>query len=47
MPIQAGDVEGTWCDVTSLARAVGYEPKVSLEEGLARTVDWFRGYYKV
>lgn len=47
MPIQAGDVEGTWCDVGALARAVGYEPKIALEEGLARTVDWFRAYYKV
>ncbi len=47
MPIQPGDVEGTWCDVSALARAVGYEAKISLEEGLARTVDWFRAYYKV
>ena len=47
MPIQPGDVEGTWCDVSALKRAVGYEPKVSLDEGLAKTVAWFRAYYKV
>lgn len=47
MPMQAGDVEGTWCDVTALHRAVGYQPKVSLEEGLAKTVAWFREYYKI
>jgi len=47
MPIQAGDVEGTWCDVSALKRAVGYEPKVSLDEGLSKTVAWFRDYYKV
>ncbi len=47
MPIQAGDVEGTWCDVSALKRAVGYEPRVSLEEGLAKTVAWFRDFYKV
>ena len=47
MPIQAGDVEGTWCDVTALKNAVGYQPKVSLDEGLAKTVAWFRDYYKV
>lgn len=47
MPMQAGDVEGTWCDVTSLDRAVGYRPKVSLDEGLAKTVAWYREYYKV
>ena len=47
MPMQPGDVEGTWCDVSALHRAVGYAPKVSIDEGLAKTVAWFRDYYKV
>jgi len=47
MPIQAGDVEGTWCDVTALERAVGYKPKITLDEGLEKTVAWFRDFYKV
>ncbi len=47
MPMQPGDVEGTWCDVSALHRAVHYEPKVSLAEGLEKTVAWFRDYYKV
>jgi UDP-glucuronate 4-epimerase len=47
VPIQPGEVEGTWCDVTALERAVGYRPKVSLDEGLAKTVAWFREHYKV
>jgi UDP-glucuronate 4-epimerase len=47
MPIQAGDVEGTWCDVGALERAVGYKPKVTLDEGLEKTVAWFRDFYKV
>lgn len=47
MPMQPGDVEGTWCDVSALGRAVGYQPRVSLDEGLAKTVAWFRDYYKV
>ncbi|MSO96892.1 MAG: SDR family NAD(P)-dependent oxidoreductase [Rhodospirillaceae bacterium] len=47
VPIQPGEVEGTWCDVTALERAVGYRPKVSLDEGLAKTVAWFRAYHKV
>jgi len=45
--MQPGDVEGTWCDVSALERAIGYRPKVSLDEGLAHTVKWFRDYYKV
>jgi UDP-glucuronate 4-epimerase len=47
MPIQAGDVEGTWCDVSALERAVGYQPRIALDEGLAKTVAWFRDFYKV
>ncbi len=47
MPIQPGDVEGTWCDVSALHRDVGYQPSVSLDEGLAKTVAWFRNYHKI
>lgn len=47
LPMQPGDVEGTWCDTSALGRAVGYQPRVSLDEGIAKTVAWFRDYYKV
>jgi UDP-glucuronate 4-epimerase len=47
MPIQPGDVEATWCDVGALQRAVDYQPKVTLDEGLRETVAWFRDFYKV
>ena len=47
MPMQAGDVEGTWCDVSALHKAVGYQPKVGLDEGLEKTVAWFREYYRI
>jgi len=45
--MQPGDVEGTWCDVTALEKAVGYRPKVSLDEGLEKLVRWYRDFYKV
>jgi UDP-glucuronate 4-epimerase len=45
--IQPGEVEETWCDVSALARAVGYRPKVSLDEGLAKTVAWFKAHHKL
>jgi UDP-glucuronate 4-epimerase len=47
MPMQPGDVESTWADVTALRRDFGYEPRVSIREGLRRFVDWYRGYYGV
>jgi UDP-glucuronate 4-epimerase len=45
VPVQPGEVEATWCDVSALERAVGYRPKVSLDEGLARMVAWHRAYH--
>jgi UDP-glucuronate 4-epimerase len=44
LPLQAGDVPDTEADVTDLAAAVGYQPRVSVEEGVAAFVEWYRGY---
>lgn len=35
-----GDVRHTSADLTAVRAAIGYEPAVSLADGLARTVDW-------
>jgi UDP-glucuronate 4-epimerase len=45
LPMQAGDVPATCADVSELARDVGFKPATSIEEGLARFVEWYRGYY--
>ena len=29
-------------DITKVKRAIGWEPKVKLEEGLTKTLEWFR-----
>ncbi len=47
MPIQPGDVEKTWADVTSLKEAYGYNPGTPVETGIRRFVEWYRGYYEV
>jgi UDP-glucuronate 4-epimerase len=47
LPMQPGDVPDTYADVESLIEDVGYEPKTSIEEGVARFVTWYRDYYKV
>ena len=47
LPPQPGDVTETWADVSRLQGDFGYQPQVSLEDGLARFVDWYRGYYQV
>lgn len=41
-PMQPGDVERTFADMTELERDFGFKPRVTIEEGLARFVDWYR-----
>lgn len=47
LPMQLGDVPSTHADVSLLGDDLGYQPKVSIEEGVKKFVDWYRGYYKV
>ena len=39
---RAGDVRDSQADITKARRLLGYEPKATFEEGLARTVAWYR-----
>lgn len=41
-PPRGGDVRRTEADVSLAKRLIGYEPKIDIEEGLRRTVAWFR-----
>jgi UDP-glucuronate 4-epimerase len=47
LPLQPGDVPATRADVSDLARDFGYRPRTTVEEGVARFVDWYRAYYGV
>ncbi len=47
MPIQPGDVEKTWADVSSLKRDYGYNPGTPVENGIKNFVEWYREYYQV
>jgi UDP-glucuronate 4-epimerase len=47
LPLQAGDVPDTEADVSALAQAVGYTPKVPVEIGIANFVRWYKEYYGV
>ena len=42
-PPRPGDVRHSQADISKARRMLGYEPKVSLIEGLKRTVEWYRG----
>jgi UDP-glucuronate 4-epimerase len=47
LPMQPGDVVSTMADVSELERAVGFRPQTSVEDGVARFIDWYRTFYRV
>lgn len=47
LPMQAGDVEATHADISALQRAIGYSPRVTVEEGIPQFVAWYRSYYQL
>jgi UDP-glucuronate 4-epimerase len=47
VPIQPGDVAETCADIDDLVREVGFRPSTSIEDGVHRFIEWYRGYYAV
>ncbi|MEM6371403.1 MAG: SDR family NAD(P)-dependent oxidoreductase [Pseudomonadota bacterium] len=47
MDMQPGDVPATWADGTLLSSLTGYAPQMSVQDGVARFVAWYRDYYQV
>lgn len=41
-PMQMGDVELTYADISKAKRLLGYEPKITIDEGLKDFVKWYR-----
>jgi UDP-glucuronate 4-epimerase len=46
LPMQPGDVPSTMADVSELEKAVGFRPRTSIEEGIARFIEWYRDFYR-
>ncbi len=42
LPLQPGDVNRTYADITRAARDLGYRPKTDIDTGLAQFVRWLR-----
>jgi UDP-glucuronate 4-epimerase len=47
LPLQDGDVPATYADVDALSDWVGFAPATDIRTGIARFVEWYRGYYRV
>ena len=46
-PMQPGDVLKTYAEVDDLIRDFDFHPNTSIEDGLKRFWEWYKGYYKV
>ena len=45
LPMQPGDVYATYASVEKLHKAVGYEPKTTIREGIPVFAKWYREYH--
>lgn len=47
LPMQPGDVPATYANVDPLIADAGFKPETSIEDGVARFVEWYRWYFDV
>ena len=46
-PMQPGDVPDTFADISAIQRDHGFEPTISIDEGIPRFVAWFRDHHGI
>jgi UDP-glucuronate 4-epimerase len=47
LPMQPGDVPASYADIETARRDLGFEPRATIETGLAAFVEWYRQYHGV
>ena len=47
LPMQMGEVTETYADISKSQQMLGFTPTISIEEGIARFVKWYRSYHEV
>jgi UDP-glucuronate 4-epimerase len=45
LPMQPGDVAETGADVSAIQRDIGFDPKIRIDVGIPRFVDWYKSYH--
>lgn len=45
LPMQAGDVNQTWADVSKLQSDYDYKPQTSINAGVEAFINWYKSYY--
>ena len=47
LPIQSGDIKTTLADIKVLRKKTNFKPKVSIEEGISKFINWFLSYHRI
>jgi UDP-glucuronate 4-epimerase len=47
LPMQPGDMKETYADISKSIRLLGFQPKIDIQEGLGRFVEWYKKYYHI
>lgn len=46
-PMQDGDVQRTFADLTNLKKVINYSPKIEVAQGVRSFVEWYKNYYRI
>lgn len=46
-PMQPGDVQATYADVTDLVKAIDFKPATTIDEGIGKFINWYKEYYDI
>jgi len=47
LPMQTGDFLENFADISKAKKDLNFEPKTSLDEGIAKFIQWYKDYYKI
>src|SRR3989344_4774037 len=47
LPLQQGDVPETFAEIEKTKKILGWEPKVSIEQGVKEFIKWYKEYHKI
>lgn len=47
LPMQPGDVVATYAEIDAAHEKLGFEPRVTIEQGVKQFIDWYKAYYAV
>ena len=47
LPMQPGDVQSTYADVSGLMNDFDYKPDTSIQEGVDKFAQWYRAFYHI